>query len=184
MLLYLSKMLKLLLKSLGARRMFNTKVLADGWTCAFVFLNSLVYVARCVTYITCIAQVTLQTRHCWLTRGGLASRILRSRSIFWPTNTRDTVVWTVWLKFWTWRRTMSAEDWSLNCKITRIGSDESETAAGDETGWSEMFVAIKREIVELLSLPGYLNRKKAIYDDRILRRNTSSWTKVRKHDQT
>ena len=78
---------------------------------------------------------------------------------------------------------MSAEDWSLNCKITRTGSDESETAAGDETGWSETFVAIKREIVELLSLPGCLSRKKAIYDDRILRRNTSSWTKVRKHDQ-
>ena len=46
-----------------------------------------------------------------------------------------------------------------------------------------MFVAIKREIVELPSLPGYLSRKKAIYDDRILRRNTSSWTKVGKHDQ-
>ena len=33
---------------------------------------------------------------------------------------------------------MSAEDWFLNGKITRTGSDESQTAAGDET-----FVAIK-----------------------------------------
>ena len=37
---------------------------------------------------------------------------------------------------------MSAEDWSLNGKITRAESDESETAAGDETGCSETFVAI------------------------------------------
>ena len=29
---------------------------------------------------------------------------------------------------------MSAEDWSLNGKITRTGLDESGTAAGDETG--------------------------------------------------
>ena len=47
---------------------------------------------------------------------------------------------------------MSAEDWSLNCKITQTGSDESETAAGDKTSWSETFVAIKPEIVELMSL--------------------------------
>ena len=37
---------------------------------------------------------------------------------------------------------MSAEDWSLNGKITRTESDESETAAGDETGCPETFVAI------------------------------------------
>ena len=47
---------------------------------------------------------------------------------------------------------MSAEDWSLNGKITRTGSDVSETAAGDETSLSETCVAIKPEIVELLSL--------------------------------
>ena len=29
---------------------------------------------------------------------------------------------------------MSAEDWSVNGKIPRTGSDESETAEGDETG--------------------------------------------------
>ena len=35
---------------------------------------------------------------------------------------------------------MSAEDLSLNGKITRTGSDESETAAGDiEAGLSETF---------------------------------------------
>ena len=28
---------------------------------------------------------------------------------------------------------MSAEDWSLNGKITRTGSDESETGAGEKT---------------------------------------------------
>ena len=51
---------------------------------------------------------------------------------------------------------MSAEDLSLNGKIIRTGSDESETAAGDvETGLSETFVAIKREIVQLMSLSGY-----------------------------
>ena len=32
---------------------------------------------------------------------------------------------------------MSAEDWSLNGKITRTGSGESETAANDETGYSK-----------------------------------------------
>ena len=55
---------------------------------------------------------------------------------------------------------MSAEDWSLNGKITRTGSDESETAPGDETGFSETFVAIKREIVELISLSGCFSREK------------------------
>ena len=31
---------------------------------------------------------------------------------------------------------MSSEDWSLNGKITRTGSGESETAASDETGYN------------------------------------------------
>ena len=96
-----------------------------------------------------------------LVRGGLPSCILRSRSIFWLKNTGDTVVWSLWLKSWSWRRTMSAEDWSVNGKIPRTGSDESETADGDETGWSETFVAIKRKIVELRSLSGYFSRKKS-----------------------
>ena len=69
---------------------------------------------------------------------------------------------------------MSAEDWSLNGKITRTGSDESETAAGDETGCSVAFVAIKREIVELISLSGYFSWEKSN-----LRRSHSS----EKYDQ-
>ena len=51
---------------------------------------------------------------------------------------------------------MSAEDWSLNGKITRTGSDKSETAAGDETGLSETFVAIKRETVGLIVLSDFV----------------------------
>ena len=57
---------------------------------------------------------------------------------------------------------MSAEDRSLNGKIIWIGSDEPETAAGDiETGWSETFVAIKREIVHLMSWLGYFSQEKS-----------------------
>ena len=57
---------------------------------------------------------------------------------------------------------MSAEDRTLNGKITRIESDESETATCDiETGWSETFGAIKREIVQLMSLLGYFSQEKS-----------------------
>ena len=67
--------------------------------------------------------------------------------------------------------------WGLvfkNGKITRTASDESETAAGDETGWSENFVAMKREMVEWMSLSEYFSRKKGN-----LRRSHSS----EKYDQ-
>ena len=93
----------------------------------------------------------------WFTIGGLASRNLRFRSIFWLTNAGCTVVLIFWLISLSWARTTSAEDWSLNGKTTRMGSDRS-LAAGEETGWSDALAAINREMVELTSLSGYFSR--------------------------
>ena len=132
--------------------MFNTKVLADGWTCTFVFLNSLVYVAsRCVTNITCIAQVTfkfvnktllvdkrwLSFSHFKIALNLLAEKYSRHGRVNFVTQIPKLV-----------SNTMSAEDCSFNSIMTRTGSDDSKTAAGDEKGWSETFVVMKREIVE------------------------------------
>ena len=61
---------------------------------------------------------------------------------------------------------MSAEDWSLNGKITRKGHmNQKQPRAMKQV--DQKFVAIKREIVELMSFSGYLSREKVVYDDGI-----------------
>ena len=123
------------------------------------------------------------TRHCWFIIGGLASRSLRSCSIFWQTKTGWKVLLILWLKSLSCKRAISAEAWSLNGRTTRIGSDRSLTVGEAETGWSEVW---RQQTVKWKSwqvCQDIVVEKTIISVDQILQRSSANWMKVEMHDQ-
>ena len=63
-----------------------------------------------------------------------------------------------WLRSFSCVRRVSAEAWSLNGRTTRTGSGLL-FSVGEGTGCSVALMAIKRVMVEFISLSGYLRRE-------------------------
>ena len=120
--------------------------------------------SACVTYITCITQVTFKSINNTLLiyNWWLVSFTFSSCSIFRLTNTGWMVVWTLRLRCLSCFFTISAERWSLNGKITRIVSSVSWDV---DKGccWSQTFESTKLLMVELTRCLGYFNRENTVF---------------------